>query len=184
MEIDDTPVSQWGILKMLTVVLCLAIFVSPFLPQYWYEEETRHAITLEVIDTEDKDVNGFDDDSVGGASNGQLYVLCSMFILGFIFIGHEISVEIRGDKQRINELLAMAFAFVMFVHSASFSWWLADQLEDQYTDAGVGVGVYLVVFCSLILMLTTYLLWRERERPDFAIVTDKREDLAPTADGR
>jgi len=184
MEIDDTPVSEWGIVKILTVVLCFAIFVSPFLPQYWYEEEITNPITLEVVDTEDKDVNGFDDESIGGASNGQLYILCSLFILTFIFIGHEITIDIQGKKQRINELLSMAFATIMFVHSASFAWWFTDQMDDQYVDAGVGLGVYLVVFCSLILMLTTYLLWRERERPGFEFVSDRRDDLSPAADGR
>jgi len=184
MEIDDTPVSQWGILKIVTVVLCLAILTSPFLPQYWYQEETINPVTLEVIDTEDKNVNGFDDDSLGGASNGQLYIICSLFVLVFIFIGHEITIDIQGKKQRINELLSMSFAFIMFVHSASFAWWLTDLMDDQYKDAGVGVGVSLVVFCSLILMLTTYLLWRERERPGFEFVSDRRDDLSPAADGR
>ncbi len=166
--IDDTPPMEWGIIKIIVVLLCVGLFFAPFLPWMWEDNE--------IFDF-NKEWDGLDDDMYANPSISYTVWLITLFALIFLFIGYEISIDIDGDRKRMNELIAAMLFFILFILSASFYYKLNDISEDWASqsgvDVGVGIGLVLVVIAAFLNMILCTVLWKQKVDEDFFASREK-----------
>lgn len=153
--IDVSSPMKWGIVKIIAVVLCLLIIVGVFLPWSWYEVKTT-GVTVHHESV------GIDD-----YSESYMIIFATLFSLLFIFLSYNINVSISNKPQRINELLSGLLALLIFLDSANMARIISKQAANVRAGStsvsmGIGSGIWLIVISSFLLMIFSFLLWKQR----------------------
>lgn len=159
--IDLSSPTKWGIFKIAVVVLCLLIVVGVFLPWSWFETKTKVSGVVET--TVRKEAVGTD------WTDSWLIFFAALFSLFFVFLNYNINLNIENRPRRINELLSGMFAFLIFADSAV----CANKINKDIGEAtvstgyanvsgGIGAGLWIIVISSFLLMIFSFLLWKQR----------------------
>ena len=172
--IDVSSPMKWGLVKIISVLLCILIIIGVFLPWFWVEGKA------EVLGHEKTEHY----DSVGINDYPASYpiIFSALFCLFFIFFKPDINI----DKRRINELFPISFAFLVFTYCIS----LASKINEEISrysnyptsggesvtvlgktysagysiDGGVGTGFVMIAASSFLLMIFSFLLWKQKSQ--------------------
>ncbi|MCG2827326.1 MAG: helix-hairpin-helix domain-containing protein [Thermoplasmatales archaeon] len=173
--IDVSSPMKWGWVKTISVLLCILIIIGVFLPWFWVEGKAQ-VLGQEKIDHYD---------SIGIDDYPASYpiIFSALFCLFFIFFKPDISI----DKRRINELLTIPFAFLVFTYCISLASKINEEISkytSQYPtsagesvtvlgktysagysiDGGVGTGFVMIAASSFLLMIFSFLLWKQKKQ--------------------
>ena len=172
--IDTSPPMKWGLVKIVSVLLCILIIVGVFLPWAWYETKTAGTTTH-------YDSTGIDD-----YSQAYTIIFSALFSLLFIFLSYNININIQDGAKRINELFSGMLALLVFLDSANLARIISKRASETSmstgsysTSIGVGSGLWLVVISSFLLMIFSFLLWRQKSQGTVAAATLTSSQVSP-----
>jgi len=187
--IDVSSPMKWGWVKTISVLLCVLIIVGVFLPWFWVEGKAQ-VLGHEKIDHYD---------SVGINDYPASYpiIFSALFCLFFIFF----KLDINIDKRRINELLTIPFAFLVFTYCISLASKINEEISKYsnyptsagesvtvlgktYTasviiSGGVGTGFVLIATCSFLLMIFSFMLWKQKSQGTVTATTPTSSQISP-----
>lgn len=169
---DVSSPMKWGWVKIISVLLCILIIVGVFLPWFWVEGKAQ------VLGHEK--IEHYDSVGINDYPASYPILFSALFCLFFIFFKPDINI----DKRRINELLPIPFAFLVFTYCVS----LASKINEEISkysnyptsagesvtvlgktysavysiDGGVGTGFVMIAASSFLLMIFSFLLWKQR----------------------
>ncbi|MDI6917930.1 MAG: helix-hairpin-helix domain-containing protein [Thermoplasmatales archaeon] len=191
--IDVSSPMKWGIVKTISVLLCILIIVGVFLPWFWVEGEVQ---VLGQEKTEHYDSIGINDYPASYP-----IIFSSLFCLFFIFLSHDINININKPR-RINELFPGMLAFLIFVYCISLASKINEEIS-KYTskyptsvsesvtvlgktysagysiDGGVGSGFVLIAVSSFLLMIFSFLLWKQKSHGTVTAATPTSSQVSP-----
>jgi hypothetical protein len=159
--IDISDPMGWSLWKKLAALMALLLMVGVFLNWGTLEVDVDignvHTVTTQ---------NGID------WTEGPTIVLSGLFAAFFLITGYPMSLYKDGKHIRMNELLAGLMGFLAFVNAAKIYAEHAESVEKLNETTAystvtytIGAGVYLIVAASFLLMIFSFLLWREKCAP-------------------
>ncbi len=155
-EIGDPM--KWSWWKKLACLMVLLLIIGVFLT--WGKTEVLVGDTVNTATSH----NGMD------WTEGWSLVFTGLFAGFFLITGYTIYVNKDGEELRINELLTGMLAFIAFINAAkvysTHKESAGEVIQGSVTvTTSIGVGVYLILAASFLLMVFSYLLWKEMSNP-------------------
>lgn len=194
--LDVSSPMKWGIVKIISVLLCILIIVGVFFPWFWVEAKVQIS-GYEKIDHYD---------SVGINDYPASYpiIFSALFSLLFIFLSYDININVPNKPRRINELFSGIFAFLIFMYCVSLAYKVNEEIS-KYTsryptsasesitllgktysgsasiNGGVGAGFVLIAASSFLLMIFSFLLWRQKSQAQAPVTVAPIQAPVPPA---
>jgi len=171
----DMNIEKWSISRKLAVVMPIVIIIGVFLP--WYSmsyEVTTHGYTQRTLIIE----KGTE------YTEAMSIIFASLFALFFLVLGYEVALNMPSNRLRINEILAIMFGFLVFVNTLIIANEISEDMAQKRAQiqglatisGGVGYGLYICIIGAFLLMLFSFLSWKEKTMPEEESREDAVED--------
>lgn len=191
--IDVSSPMKWGWIKTISVLLCILIIVGVFLPWFWVEGKA------EVLGHEKTD--HYDSIGINDYPASYPIIFSALFCFFFIFFNYDVNININRPR-RVNELFPIMFAFLIFVYCVSLASKINEEISKYsnyptstggsitvlgktYTGSaaisgGVGTGFVLIATCSFLLMIFSFLLWKQKNQETTTSTPVASQQALPT----